>query len=187
MVNECNLNKHKFYLRYIDDILAAFENEQYSLNFLNFFNNQHSINKFTIEKLVNHFITFFDVFISGIGNKNLTVQTYHKVTYTELLLIFKSFTYKISVSKCLIDRSFKICNNQNSFHDYIENIKSNLNKNAYPPFLIDKVIKRYLNHKFSGNQHQLKSISNVYYFKLQQIGYLSYHIRNKLSTLQKIL
>ena len=39
MVNECNLNKHKFYLRYIDDILAAFENEQYSLNFLNFFNN----------------------------------------------------------------------------------------------------------------------------------------------------
>ena len=28
-----NLNKPKFYLRYVDDILAAFGNEQDSLNF----------------------------------------------------------------------------------------------------------------------------------------------------------
>ena len=34
--NEYNLNKPKFYLRYVDDILAAFDNEQDSLNFLNF-------------------------------------------------------------------------------------------------------------------------------------------------------
>ena len=32
-LNEYNLNKPKFYLRYIDDILAAFDNEQDSLNF----------------------------------------------------------------------------------------------------------------------------------------------------------
>ena len=32
-LNEYNLNKPKFYLRYVDDILAAFENEQDSLNF----------------------------------------------------------------------------------------------------------------------------------------------------------
>ena len=31
--NECNLKKPKFYLRYLDDILAAFDNEQDSLNF----------------------------------------------------------------------------------------------------------------------------------------------------------
>ena len=53
-----------------------------------------------------------------------------------------------------IDRSFKICNNWNSFHIDIENIKSNLIRNAYPPFLIDKIIKRYLNHKISSNQNQ---------------------------------
>ena len=34
--NLYNLTKFKFYLRYIDDILAAFVNEQDSLNFLNF-------------------------------------------------------------------------------------------------------------------------------------------------------
>ena len=35
-LNEYNLNKPKFYLRHVDDILAAFDNEQDSLNFLIF-------------------------------------------------------------------------------------------------------------------------------------------------------
>ena len=69
--------------------------------------------KFTIEKQINDSIAFLDVSISGINNENLTLQTYHKSTYIGFLLNFKSFTsfsYKISVIKCLIDRSFKICN-----------------------------------------------------------------------------
>ena len=32
-LNEDNLNKPKFYLRYVDDIPAAFDKEQDSLNF----------------------------------------------------------------------------------------------------------------------------------------------------------
>ena len=40
-LNEYNLDKLKFYLRYFDDILAAFDNEQYSLNFANFLNNRY--------------------------------------------------------------------------------------------------------------------------------------------------
>ena len=45
-LNEYNLNRPKFYLRYVDDILAAFENEQDSLNFLSFLNNRHPNIKF---------------------------------------------------------------------------------------------------------------------------------------------
>ena len=67
-LNEYNLNKYKFYLRYVDDILAAFEKEQHSYNFLNFLNNKHPNIKFTIEKQVNHSIAFLDAFISGIDN-----------------------------------------------------------------------------------------------------------------------
>ena len=73
-LNEYNLNKPKFYLRYVNDILAAFDI------------------KFTIEKQINHSIAFLDVFISGINNQNLTLQTYHKSTYTRFPLNFKSFT-----------------------------------------------------------------------------------------------
>ena len=110
------------------------------------------------------------------------------MTYTGLLLNFKSFTsfsYKISLIKCLIDRSFKICNNWNSFHNDIENIKSNLIKNAYSPSLIDQVIKKYLDYKFSSNQNQLKDTPDVHYFNLPYIDNLSHHIKKKLSKLCK--
>ena len=66
-----------------------------------------------------------------------------------------------------------------------ENIKSNLIKNAYPPFLIDKLIKKYLDYKFSSNQNQLKDKSDVHYFKLPYISNLSHHIKIKFSKLCK--
>ena len=67
----------------------------------------------------------------------------------------------------------KICNKND-----IENIIFNLINNAYLPFLIDKVIKKQLDHKFSSNQNQLKDTSDVYYFKLSYIGNLLGHIKN---------
>ena len=90
-LNEYNLNKPKFYFRYADYILAASGNEQDSLNFLFFLNNRHHNIKFMIEKQINHSIAFLDVFISGINNQNPTLQTYHRSTYTGLLLNFKGF------------------------------------------------------------------------------------------------
>ena len=117
-LNEYNLNKLNFYLRYVDDILAAFDNKQDSLNFIEFLNNRHPNIKFMIEKQINHFIAFLDVSISGINNKNITLQTCEKSSYTGLLLNFKSFTSfscKISLIRSLIDSSFKICNDWTPF------------------------------------------------------------------------
>ena len=53
-LNEYNFNKPKFYLRYADDILAAFYKKQDSLNFLDFLNKRYPNIKFTIEKQINH-------------------------------------------------------------------------------------------------------------------------------------
>ena len=187
-LTEYNLNKLKFYLKYVDNILAAFEKEQDSSIFLNFLNNKYLNIKFTIEKQVNHFIPFHDVFISGTDNQNLSLQRYHKSTFMGLLLNFKIFTsllYTISLIKYLIDRLFKICNNLNFSHKDIESIESNLDKNAYLPFLIDTVIKKYIDRKFASNQNQLKDTTDVYYVKLPYIGKLWHHIINKLSKLWK--
>ena len=57
-LNECNLNIPNFFLRYVDDILAAFDNKQDSLNFLEFLDNRQLNIKFTIEKQINHSIAF---------------------------------------------------------------------------------------------------------------------------------
>ena len=51
-LNEYNRNKPKFYLRYVDDILAAFYNEKDSLIFSNFLNNKHPNIKFTIKEKI---------------------------------------------------------------------------------------------------------------------------------------
>ena len=40
-LDEQNFKKPKFYLRYVDDILNAFDNEQDSLPFLDFLSNRH--------------------------------------------------------------------------------------------------------------------------------------------------
>ena len=60
----------------------------------------------------------------------------------------------------------------------MESIKSNLIENAYPPFLIDKAIKKYLNYMFYSNQNQLKGASDVHYF--------NYHISATCHTIVKI-
>ena len=113
-LNEYNVNKPKFYSRYVHNTLAAFDNQKDSLSFLNFLNNRHPSIRFTIENQINHSIAFLDAFFSGISNYNLTLQTYHKSIYRGILLNFESFTsfsHKISSIKCLIDWSFKICHN----------------------------------------------------------------------------
>ena len=155
---------------------------------MDFLNNKHPNIKCTIEKETSHSIAFLDVFVSGINNQNLSLQEYLKLTYKGLILNFKSFTsfsYKITLIKCLIKWSFKIYNNWNSFHNDIENIKSNLIKNAYPSFFVDRAIKKYLNYKFSSNQNQLRDKPDVHYIKLPYIDNLSYHIKVKLSKLCK--
>ena len=132
-------------------------------------------------------MAFLDVCISGIKNQNLTLQTYHKSTYTELPLNFESFTsfwYKISLLKCLKDWSF-LFDDLNFFHNDIENIKSNLIKNAYLPFFINKVIKKYLNYKFFSNKDRLKHTPDVHYFKLPYFGNLLHQIKTKISKLSK--
>ena len=133
-------------------------------------------------------MVFLDVFVLGIDNQIFTLQTYHKTSYTGFLLHFKSFTsfsYKISLIKCLIYTSFKICNNWNSFYNDIGNIKSNLIKNLYSPLLIDKVMEKYLDYKFSCNQNQSKDKSDVRNFKLPYVDNFSHHIKNKISKLCK--
>ena len=157
------------------------------LHYLIFLNDKHPNIKFTIEKQISHSFAFLKVFISGINNENLTLQTYHKSTYTGLLSNFKSFTlfsYKIILIKCLIDRSFNRCKNWDYYYNDIENVNSNLIKNAYSPFLINKAIKNYLDYKFSGNQNQLKDKPDVHYFKLPYMSNLSYYIKNKLSKIR---
>ena len=56
---------------------------------------------------------------------------------------------------------------------------------SYPPYLIDKAIKKYLDFKLASNQNQLKDKADARYLKLPYIGNLSQYIKIKLSKLCK--
>ena len=61
-------------------------------------------------------------------------------------------------------------------HKIFIEMATNLIKNAYLPPLINKVMKKYLDYKFSSNQNQLKDKSDIHYFKLPYIDNLSHHV-----------
>ena len=90
-LNEYNLKKTNLHLRYVDDILAAFDNEKDSLNFWNFLNNRHPNINFTIEKQIHYFITFLDAFISGI--KIIKILHYLFI-YLIIFIQVQSISYK---------------------------------------------------------------------------------------------
>ena len=71
-INQYNINKPNFCLRYVDDILAAFDKEQDPLNFLEFLNKSHPNIKFTIEKQINHSLTFLGIKIQISHFKHIT-------------------------------------------------------------------------------------------------------------------
>ena len=107
-----------YYRRYVDDIFSVFNNTS----------------------------NFLDVLIDNSQNI-LKTSTYHKSTYSGLLLNYTSFTsrfYKIGLVKCLIDRAYKINNTWPGFHDDVSKIKDVLKRNSYPPFILDKIIKAYI-------------------------------------------
>ena len=150
---------------------------------LSYLNSRHPNVKFTMETEVNQVIPFLDVLIDNRSNI-LNTTTYHKSTYSGLLLNFDSFTsrfYKRSLIKCLIDRTYKINNTWASFHNDVTKIKETLKRNSFPPFLIDKIAKSYLNKVHSNSDQSNRESDKTRFYKLPYIGKYSEQVQKKLS------
>ena len=179
----------KFYRRYVDDIFCLFENEHQAQTFLDFLNIQHPNLKFTIEKEHVKQLPFLDVL--NTRSDRLTTTVYRKSTFTGLLQNYNSFvpfTYKKGLIKTLVDRTFRLNNTWVGFHLDLEKLKVILQKNEYPPKLIDKSVYRYLSKKIINKPSEtdpVKANDNIRYFKLPFIGKFSKFTENKLQKLTK--
>ena len=113
------------------------------------------------------------MFLLTIAKNFLKTSTYHKSIYSSLLLNHTSFTfcfYKIgALIKCLIDRAYKINNTWPGFHEDVSKIKDVLKRNSYPPFILDKIIKAYMNQIHYNNKVS-SEVNKLRYFKLPYIG-----------------
>ena len=134
-----------------------------------------------MEAEVNKIIPFLDVVI-GNSQDILKTSTYQS-TYSGLLLNYTSFTsrfYKIGLIKCLIDRAYKINNTWPSFHDDdVSKIKDVLKRNSYLPFILDKIIKAYIDKIHDNNSKVSSEVDKLRYFKLPYISKYSEQVEKK--------
>ena len=125
----------KVFFRYVDDCLAIFSNHEEIKQFYQEINNIHTNIKFTYELEENGKIPFLDVFIEK-RNQLFISSVYRKKTNIGLYTNWKSFIpfkYKINISKCLIDRSYKICNSyKKKIHEEFQEVTTLLLNNGYP-------------------------------------------------------
>ena len=77
---------------------------------------------------------------------------------------YSSFTsrfYKIDLIKCLIDRTYKINNTWQGFHDDVSKIKDVLERNSYPPFILHQIIKAYINKTHYNNKKVSSDVNKL--------------------------
>ena len=88
----------------------------------------------------------------------------------------------MALVKILIHRIYFICNTWICFHENLTELKEILERNMFPPNLIDKEIKNYLDNKFLSEDSN-KTKTNLHYYKLPYIGKLSKETQRKIKDL----
>ena len=143
--------------------------------------------KFTYEVEIDKKLPFLDVLINNNGHKVIT-SVFHKSTYTGLLTNFKSFVpfhYKIGLIRTLVDRTFRINNTWVNFDQDLKNLIKVIGRNCFPMWIINKVVKSYLNHKIPQKDIAVENVENINirYFKLPFIGKYSMTVKSKINDL----
>ena len=175
-----------FYKRYVDDIFCVFKNEHEAVDFLQFLNKQHINIKFTMETEVEEKIPFLDITIKNCDI--IETSIFRKATFTGLMLNYNSFTplaYKRGLVKTLIDRLYHINNTWLGFHLNLEELKIILQKNEYPLYFIDNIVKKYLHKKrlLDDITEDTNNGIECRYYKLPYIGTFSKHTQKKLNSI----
>ena len=114
-------------------------------------------------------------------------QTTKSRQNTGLLTNYLSFIptrYKLGLVKTFVDRLYKSNNTWSGFHNDMEKTKSILQKNLFPPDLIDKVVRNYLSDLCNSKESLNKKGGR--YCKLPYVGFFSRHTHNKKKIIKKL-
>ena len=136
-------SKPFFFVRYVDDILAAV-NSSFDLDsFLAFINFLYPTLNFTFEWEVNSAIPFLDVLITR-SPSHLKFKVFRKFTHSNNYLHFFSYhphTVKLSVAQGLFLRALRICSKE-FVKDEIKYIFLSLTKLGYPKIFLNKALSK---------------------------------------------
>jgi hypothetical protein len=140
-----------FYKRYVDDTFWLLPVNSDVDSLLTYLNSCHPNMKFTYETECNNALHFIGLTVShdvSACNFGFSTTVYRKPTSTSLYMNFNSFTplqYRLSVFKCLVFRALKLCSSWASVSDEIQALRSMLLRNAFPSWVLDRIIRFSLN------------------------------------------
>ena len=84
-----------------------------------------------------------------------------------------NFKYKLGLIKTLTDKSYKVNNTTQFFHNDIKNVSEILKRNIFPKWLLDKSVKGYLSKvRTTGKDTSKHETSNFYFYKVPQLNRL---------------
>lgn len=162
---ERNITTPKFFIRYVDDCLAAFDNDEEATDFLTFLNSHHESLQFTIERAVNKQINFLDMTIYNEDNK-IKTKWYIKPTNTLLYtnrLSYSPNTYKYNAIKALHTRSQKLTSDLTEKIRVREKVIEIFQKNGYPERIITSCIDKNKEQATAASDEERKKIFGSYH------------------------
>ena len=150
---------------------------------------RHPNIRFTKEKKAHHKLPLLDVLVDNNDHNSLLTRVYRQKTFTGLLANYFSFTshtYKVGLTRTLVDRAYKINNTWLGLHEDITKLIDIVKKNLFLAHLIERVVKRYVTGTLS-NHCPRGSLPNppIFYFKLPYIGHFSVVTQKKVPHLIK--
>ena len=132
-------------------------------------------------------LPFLDVSATHDQN-SFSTSLYRKKTFTGIYTDFGTLSpnkYKVNLIRVLVYRAFHICSTYSNFHAEVVRIKGILKENCFPPPLVDRVIKSFLDQQFSKGPPPSREEKEFLMFCLPFLGRYSLQVKTKLTRLFK--
>ena len=145
-------------------------------------NSIHRNINFSYESEIDGQLHFLDVNIQFCSGKFITT-TYTKPTNTGLHTLWSNFTpklYKTNLLICLLQRSFRICNDWANFISEVDHIQNTFTKIGYPRYFVQNISKSFIDIIFSEKLKTYGPEFKCIFVKLPYLGKFSARIKRDL-------
>ena len=90
-------------------------------------------------------------------------------------LSFSPFSYKLGLTRTLVDRTFKIKSTWTGFHNNIKELINILEKSQFPSCLVNSIVQQHLSIKFFDSTSRVSTEispneTSTHYYKLPLVG-----------------
>jgi hypothetical protein len=172
-------NNIKKWVRYVDDILIIWEDENKQIDkFMEELNGIEMGIQFK-EEIGGEKIAYLDLNIMITEGKKFEVDIYRKSTYSDAVIPYDSFHpvgYKMAGIYSMCYRAVKCLRNKRTMCKEIERIKEIVKNNNYKPSVVDKVIKKIYKRMDKGERNK-EEIQEKYLGAITYVGWKTEKIR----------